>query len=90
MSAIVNERDTFTAATTVALPTCDATMVQVPAVSTVMVLLATVQTLAVEEAYETGSAADDDAVITGDASPNVIVDLLSVKLIVWPVFTANV
>jgi hypothetical protein len=65
-------------------------MVQVPAVSTVMVLLATVQTLAVEEANETGSAADDDAVITGDASPNVIVDLLSVKLIVWPVFTANV
>jgi hypothetical protein len=65
-------------------------MVQVPAVTMVILLLATVQTPTVDELKVTGKPDDDEAVITGAASPKVTAEVLSVKVIVCAFFTKNV
>ena len=89
--AIVKVRETLTAAATVGVAAEAATMVQLPAVRTVIVRAETVQTPGVEEVRETVTpTAVDEAVMIGAESPNVIAEELSVKVMVCAVFTAKV
>ena len=89
-SAIVNDWVTLAAAITVAEPACDATMVQVPAVSTEIVSPETVQTAVVEEVKVIGKLREDAALIVGADPPKVMLEALKVNVRLCEFFTANV
>ena len=82
LSATVNDCVTLTALTTVAEPAWEATIVQVPALSTVIVCTDSVHTGVVDDVSVTVKPADEEAVISGAASPYTIDDLLRVNVIV--------